>query len=260
MTPAPRTRSDGSANIAQERMLKKLTDELGGLMKGVQSSTSELVNAVTALADRVLRESEEARELVREDRAEFYRVLREENALVREAAAEAAERHSREALAALQDRRPDAALPMITSVADEYDATERLEQRELVLSYMAWLTLLGRAGVASVFLAQRMGGAKGGSDGIQIYAAPFEQMVYGWTLVVTLDGGKALTGSVTKTERPPVVVPVPYLRPETQIRRLEICDERGNPLYLGIVTAVQVQHRQSEPGPLEAARAYDEDR
>ena len=36
------TKSDGSAAVAQERMLKKLTDELTGLVQGVHASNAEL--------------------------------------------------------------------------------------------------------------------------------------------------------------------------------------------------------------------------
>ncbi|HEY4830522.1 MAG TPA: hypothetical protein VIH85_27395 [Solirubrobacteraceae bacterium] len=230
-------------------MLKKLTEEMG-----------ELVKAVTSLADRALEESAEARELAREDRATIYRLI-EENVQAREAAAAAAERHSEEALAAFRARRADTPrLPVMASVADDYDAAERLEQRELVLTYDAWRTMLGRTGTASMFQADREFGDDDDPDKIWILAGHFEETGRGWTLVVTTEDGKVAEADVPAGERPPrVVVPVSLPR-VSQIRRLEIRDGRGYPLYLGLGPALQTQNRQLARGGLPVARADDEDR
>jgi hypothetical protein len=261
--PAARnpTKSDGTPASEQEQMLKRFTEQLGRVVAGVQKSTSELVSSVTDLTETVRQESAQARELAREDRAEFYRVLREESVLARQAAVEEAERRSREALGAFRERRPDGPrLPQIVSVAEEFDAVERLEQRGLVLTYNAWRTMLGRAQAASVFQATRGFGEDDEPNVIRIHAAPFDETGRGWTLALTLDTGKVLRAELLEGDRPPCTVQVSGLRREMTIRRLEIRDERGNPLYLGLGPAVQLQHWQPEPDLVELTRADDEDR
>jgi hypothetical protein len=250
MTPPPSrpaSKPNGTAAAAEQRMLKKLTEEMG-----------ELVKAVTALADRALEESAEARELAREDRATIYRLI-EENVQAREAAAAEAERQSQEALAAFRARRADTPrLPVMASVADDYDTAERFEQRELVLSYDAWRTMLGRTGAASVFQAERVfEGEKSGE--ILIYASPFTATGRGWTLAVSTTDGKSYEVDLPENEPSPglrVPVPVP---PGSVIGRLEIRDGRGYPLYLGLGPAVQPQDRQPADDVMPVARA-DEDR
>jgi hypothetical protein len=251
MTPPPSrpaSKPNGTAAAAEERMLKKLTEEMG-----------ELVKAVTSLADRALEESAEARELAREDRATIYRLI-EENVQTREAAAADAERQSQEALAAFRARRADTPrLPVVVSVADEYDSAERLEQRELVLTYNAWRTMLGRAGAASVFQAVR-GFDEDGETAIHIQAGPFDEIGNGWTIVATLDNGKTFRADLTEDGRGRVKARIPGLDPERQMRRLEIRDERGNPLYLGLGHALETQHQQPALDLSEVRRADDEDR
>jgi len=251
MTPptSRNPKSDGNATVAEVRVLEKLTEEMG-----------QLVNSVKDLTEGVLRESEQARELAREDRETFYRLMSEANAQAREAAAAEAELRSQEALAVFRERRPDTPrLPVITSVADQFDAGERLKQRELVLTYDAWRTMLGRPGAASVFQAER-GYSEEGEPVLHINAGPFDEVGRGWTLVVTLDNGKTLRADLPEGGRGRVRVALPRLDPEGQIRRLEIVDERGYPLYLGLGAALQTQQGKPARELVQGLRADDEDR
>ena len=216
-------------------------------------ATPSCVNSVTALADQVLRESEEARERLRDDREAFYRLVTEANAEARKAAAAEAELRSREALDAVRAVRPEAAvIPAPVTVPGESDAAERLEQRELVLTYMAWLTMLARAGDAWVFQAEPGFDEEAGPV-IHIHSGPFDQIGSGWTLVATLDNGKTLQTRLTEGQRGRVRVGVPGLDPKSQIRRLEIRDALNHPLYLGLGYTLQTEPWQPESELLEAA-------
>jgi hypothetical protein len=129
------------------------------------------------------------------------------------------------------------------------DATSK----ELLLTYDVFRTMLGRAptafapGAASVFIAERVDGkGKRDDDGdsIKILSpAPFAGTEDNWTLVVLTTDSKTLSASLHTNELP-VIVQVPHLASDIDILRLEILDQNGDPIFLGLGPAVQTRNAQ----------------
>jgi hypothetical protein len=100
----------------------------------------------------------------------------------------------------------------VLSVAQEFDVAEPLEQRELVLTYNAWRTMLGRAQAASVLHAERGFGEDGQPNVIRIDPPYSKEAGRRWTLVLTLDDDTVLRANLPEREGPPFTVEVPGYR------------------------------------------------
>lgn len=132
-------------------------------------------------------------------------------------------------------------------------STPDATNKELVLTYNAFRTMLGRAptafapGAASVFIAERVnnhGSRNDEGDSIKIVSpAPFAATESDSTLVAVTTENKTLSASLP-THSLPVTVHVPGLDPGTDILRLEIFDNNGDPIFLGLGPAVQTQNAQ----------------
>jgi hypothetical protein len=125
--------------------------------------------------------------------------------------------------------------------------------KELLLTYNAFRTMLGRAptafarGAASIFIAERVdgqGNRDDEGDSIKILSpAPFAGTEDKWTLVAFTTGDKPLSVSLY-AKKLPDIVQVPHLASDIDILRLEIRDKNGDPLYLGLGPAVQTRNAQ----------------
>jgi Putative mono-oxygenase ydhR len=128
-------------------------------------------------------------------------------------------------------------VPLVESFGAERDL------RELIFTYDAWRTLLGRAEAASVFVAERGFGEDGEPNVIRIHVVRSEEVGDGWTLVLTLDDDTVLRADLSAHGEPPFTVRVPGLSQGMVIRRLEIRDRQGRPRYVGVRPAIQTKHR-----------------
>jgi hypothetical protein len=173
---------------------------------------------------------------------------------------EATERSARElSEAMLRSRAEQVAVVVQPPAEDTTTREQRLRQQQLVLSYNAFRTLLGRAptsgspGAAVVFMADRVNGAGGhdpDGDSIKILSpAPFPAVEDGWTLMVITTTGQALCAPLHRDEVP-VRVPVEHLGANLDVARLEIRDHHDNPLYLGVGPATHThnarEHRRRQ--------------
>lgn len=200
---------------------------LPGLLDGVARSTSEILETVRL-------EGDASRVAARADARE----------------------QSRKLVESMRDRRENVFVPApAVEVLEEFDAEERLAQRELALTYDAWQTVMARPGAASVFVAERVDKEqKRSADGefVLITAAPFAASNPDWTLVAHIAGFADPVQSQMPDGSLPVPVPVPQLTPELDLTRLEIRDRHGRPRYLGVGPALQTnnQARPRERGHL----------
>jgi hypothetical protein len=162
---------------------------------------------------------------------------------------EATQRSARELSEAMLKSRPEQVAVVVQPQAE--DATtrqQRLRQQQLVLTYNALRTMLGRTpgvgstGAAVVFIAERVGGSSGtfdpGGDSIKILSAPFRVVEDTWTLVVITTTGQTLYAPM----RGKLQVQVGHLGADLDIRRLEIQDEAKTPLFLGVGPATQTHN------------------
>jgi len=133
---------------------------------------------------------------------------------------------------------------------DQITKEQRLKQRQLILSYNAFRTMLGRApssgapGAAVVFTAVRVnseGQRDPGGDSILIGPAPFASVEDGWTLVATTTTNQTLRAPLHR-DKLPSRVQVEHLRADIDIGRLEIRDANDDPIYLGIGPATQTDN------------------
>jgi hypothetical protein len=141
--------------------------------------------------------------------------------------------------------------PPPPAVDDQITREQRLRQRQLVLSYDAFRTMLGRAptsgapGAAVVFTAARVddkGQRDPGGDSIVIpRPAPFAFVEDGWTLVAITTANQTLRAPLHRHDLP-VTVQVEHLRADIDIGRLEIRDANDDPIYLGVGLATQTQN------------------
>ncbi len=141
---------------------------------------------------------------------------------------------------------------------DQITQEQRLRQRQLILSYNAFRTMLGRAptsgapGAAVVFMAVRVnrkGQPDPRGDSIKIPGpAPFASLEDGWTLVAITTTDQTLRAALHRDDLPSTVQ-VEHLRAESDIGRLEIRNENDDPIYLGVGSATQThnveRHRRS---------------
>lgn len=138
---------------------------------------------------------------------------------------------------------------------DQITREQRLRQRQLVLSYNAFRTMLGRAptsgapGAAVVFMAVRVneqGQSDPCGDSIAIpRPAPFVSLEDGWTLVAITTANQTLRTPLHRGELS-VRVQIEHLRADMDIARLEIRDANDDPLYLGIGPATQTHNAERE--------------
>jgi hypothetical protein len=156
--------------------------------------------------------------------------------------------------------------PPPPAVDDQITREQRLRQRQLVLSYDAFRTMLGRAptsgspGAAVVFMAMRVndkGQRDACGDSIVIpRPAPFASVEDGWTLVAITTANQTLRAPLHRHDLP-TTVQVKHLRADVDIGRLEIRDASDDPLYLGVGPATQThnveRHRRMHQGGEAAA-------
>jgi hypothetical protein len=165
---------------------------------------------------------------------------------------EATERSARElSQAMLKSRQEQVAVVVQPPAEDATTREQRLRQRQLVLTYNAFRTMLGRTpgtgslGAAVVFMADRVDGAgksAGHGDSINILRqAPFRSVEDGWKLVVITTTGQTLYAPLHR-HTVPVRVPVDGLGAHLDVARLEIRDHDDTPLYLGLGPATQTQN------------------
>jgi hypothetical protein len=164
---------------------------------------------------------------------------------------EATERSARELSEAMLKSRSEQLAVVVQPPAEDATTREqRLRQQQLVLTYNAFRTMLGRtpgtgsAGAAAVFMADRVNGTgehhSDGGDSIEIlFPAPFRAVEDGWTLVVITTTGQTLYAPL---HRDAVRVQVEHLSANLDVARLEIRDHDNNPLYLGLGPATQTQN------------------
>lgn len=148
--------------------------------------------------------------------------------------------------------------PPAPAADDQITKEQRLRQRELVLSYNAFRTMLGRAptsgapGAAVVFIARRVnhkGQRDACGDCISIPGpAPFAAVEDGWTLVAITTANQTLRAPLHR-HKLPVDVQVEHLRADVDIGRLEIRDENDDPIYLGVGPATQTHNVDDAPRP-----------
>jgi hypothetical protein len=211
---------------------------------------------------------------------DLQETVRESQTHVRESSAALIEAH-RESIEQLAERlieamRGDVAerievvvQPPAPTANDQITKEQRLRQQQLVLSYDAFRTMLGRAptsgapGAAVVFMADRVNGegerdADGDSISI-LRPAPFAFVEDGWTLVVITTANQTLRAPLHRHDLP-ARVQVEHLPGDIDISRLEIRDGNDDPLYLGVGPATQthnalrhrrVRHDRDAAGPLE---------
>lgn len=187
---------------------------------------------------------------------------------------EATERNARELHEAVREGKAEHVKVVVQPPAGADDALtkeQRLKQRQLVLAYNAFRTMLGRAptsgapGAAVVFMALRVndqGQRDDHGDSIWIpYPAPFASVEDGWTLVAITTTNQTLRAPLHHHDLP-VRVQVEHLRANLDISRLEIRDANDDPIYLGVVPATPTgnderDRRKRHPG--EAADPADPD-
>jgi hypothetical protein len=191
---------------------------LPGLLDGVARSTSEILETVRL-------EGDASRAAARAD----------------------AQVQSRKFVESIRERRDDAFAPVhAVDVVEEFDAEERLAQRELALTYDAWQTLMARPRAASVFVAERVDKEQkrsAGGEYVMITAAPFAASKADWTLVAHIAGLADPVQHQMPDGSLPVPVLVPHLTPERDLTRLEIRDRQGRPRYLGVGPALQTNNQ-----------------
>ena len=152
----------------------------------------------------------------------------------------------------LKSRSEQLAVVVQPPAEDATTREQRLRQQQLVLTYNAFRTMLGRtpgtgsAGAAAVFMADRVSGTgehhSDGGDSIEIlFPAPFRAVEDGWTLVVITTTGQTLYAPLHR-DGVPVRVQVEHLGANLDVARLEIRDHDDNPLYLGVGPATQTQN------------------
>jgi hypothetical protein len=165
---------------------------------------------------------------------------------------EATERSARELSDAMVKSRSEQLAVVVQPPAEDATTREqRLRQQQLVLSYNAFRTVLGRAptsgspGAAVVFMADRVDGAgehDSDGDSIKILApAPFLFVEDGWTLVLITTTGQTLYAPLHR-EKVPVRVQVEHLGANLDVARLEIRSHDDTPLYLGVGPATHTQN------------------
>jgi hypothetical protein len=165
---------------------------------------------------------------------------------------EATQRTAHELSEAIREGRPDRiVIEQAPPVEDAVTREQRLRQRELVLTYDAWRTMLGRAptsgapGAAAVFTAIRVDDKNQpdeDGDSIRILApAPFAVAQHGWSLTAITSTNHSLRAEL-EPHAPPFRVQVPHLAADVDIRRLEIRDANDNPIYLGVGPATQTHN------------------
>ncbi len=187
---------------------------------------------------------------------------------------EATERSAREIYEAVREGKPERLEVVLQPPAGGDDAIskeQRLRQRQLILTYNAFRTMLGRAptsgapGAAVVFMAVRVNDAGQRDDeGDSIVIpnpAPFAGVEDGWTLVAITSANQALRAALHHHDLP-VRVPVDHLRANVDISRLEIRDANDDPIYLGVGPATETHNaerhrRKRQTG--EAAEPVDRD-
>jgi hypothetical protein len=168
---------------------------------------------------------------------------------------DATERSARELSEAMIASRPEQLV--VQSAEDATTKEQRLEQQQLVLTYNAFRTMLGRAptslsrGAAVVFMADRVddrGQHDSDGDSILILSpAPFAVVKDGWKLVAITTRGEPLTESLRRHVIP-VRVRVQDLAPDLDIARLEIRGPDDNPLFLGLGPATHTQNAKRHKG------------
>lgn len=182
---------------------------------------------------------------------------------------EATERSARElSQAMLKSRSEQLAVVVQPPAEDATTREQRLRQQQLVLSYNAFRTMLGRAptsgspGAAVVFIADRVNGAgepHSDGDSIKILGpAPFVSVEDGWTLVVITSAGQTLYAPMHR-DKVPARVQVEHLSANLDVARLEIRDHDDNPLYLGLGPATQTHNARKHKRREIAGQAVEPD-
>ncbi|MGZ4248404.1 MAG: hypothetical protein ACXVUE_08880 [Solirubrobacteraceae bacterium] len=153
--------------------------------------------------------------------------------------------------AMLKSRSEQLAVVVQPPAEDATTREQRLRQQQLVLTYNAFRTMLGRtpgtgsSGAAVVFMADRVDGAgkhDPDSDSIKILSpAPFRAVEDGWTLVLITTTGQTLYAPMHR-DKVPARVQVEHLSGNLDVARLEIRDHDDNPLYLGLGPATQTHN------------------
>jgi hypothetical protein len=165
---------------------------------------------------------------------------------------EATQRTAQELSEAIREGRPERiVIEQAPRVEDPITREQRLRQRELILTYDAWRTMLGRAptsgapGAAVVFTAIRVDDKNQpdeDGDSIRILVpAPFAVVEHGWTLAAITNTNHTLRADL-EPHAPPFRVQVPHLAADVDIRRLEIRDANDDPIYLGVGPATQTHN------------------
>ena len=151
--------------------------------------------------------------------------------------------------AMLKSRTEQLAVVVQPPAEDATTRQQRLRQQQLVLTYNALRTMLGRTpgvgstGAAVVFMADRVDGSgkhDPGGDSIKILPpAPFRAVEDGWKLWVITTTGQTLHAPMHRDKDR---VQVDNLGANLDVARLEIRDHDHNPLYLGVGPATQTHN------------------
>src|SRR5262249_33691203 len=181
---------------------------------------------------------------------------------------EATQRTAQELSEAIREGRPERiVIEQAPPVKDPITREQRLRQRQLVLTYDGWRTMLGRAptsgapGAAVVFMAIRVDDKNQpdeDGDSIRILVpAPFAVVEHGWTLAAITNTNPTLRADL-EPHAPPFRVQVPHLAANVDIRRLEIRDGNDDPIYLGVGPATQTHNAARHRHKRHAAAEGDE--
>ena len=227
----------------------------------VHGAYLEALRALQARAERSEEQlHESSRALLETNRSSLEQLARELIAVTEHGTHELAE-----VLLARSRERLDVSIQQQPPAEDPTTREQRLRQRELVLSYNGLRTMLGRAptsgapGAAVVFQAQRVterGDPDPEGESILILGpAPFAAVEGGWTLVATTTQGQTLPAQLHQHDIP-LRVQVPHLTAEIDIGRLEIRDQNGDPIFLGVGPVLQTDNAQAQPAGV-VAQAHD---
>jgi hypothetical protein len=229
--------------------------------EGAPEALQEMLKTLVALqasaqaSQQHVRESSEA--LIEANRSNLEQLA--------ERVVEATERTARELADAMRERKPERVEVVLEQPARADDAVtreQRLRQRQLVLTYDAFRTMLGRAptsgapGAAAVFMAVRVnadGQRDDDADSILISGpAPFAVVEAGWTLVAITSTNQTLRAELERHGLP-YRVQMEHLAARIDIRRLEIRDASDDPIYLGVGPATQTDNSERHRGAHRAA-------
>jgi hypothetical protein len=219
--------------------------------------------------------AEASQEHMRESSEALLEANRSSLELLAERLIEVTERSARELsevmLAKTRERVEVVIQPATTE--DALTKEERLKQRQLVLTYNAFRTMLGRAptsggpGAAAVFLADRVdedGVPDCRGESITILSpAPFTFTEDGWTLMAITNHNQTLRAPIHRHELP-VRVQVPHLGGDVDVARLQIHDHSGDPIYLGLGRATQTRnaerHKRTHDGNSSPPLQHNDDK